>query len=245
MTGLRLAHLLSTAALLVGAASTWAQAGDKVSTWSSLSAAQQQVLAPLQRDWPALNANHRQKWIEVARRFDSMPGDERHRVQERMAEWARMTPAERTQARLQFQEVRQLPPQERTAKWQAYQALPEAERKNLAQRAHPANLPDASSKEAAARRTGATPDLAVARRPAHAASTPLPNRPTAAILVQARPGATTTTMTTHAQARPAAVHGAPKIAATPTYVDPATLLPKRNTEAGPAPAVAADPPPQQ
>ena len=132
--------LFRTAVALVGAlvmGSAALAASDKGTAWSSLTMQQQQALSPLQRDWTSLDANRRQKWLEVAGHFPAMPSDERQRVQARMAEWARLTPAERSQARLQFQEVRQLPAQERSAKWQAYQALPEAEKKSLAQRAKP------------------------------------------------------------------------------------------------------------
>jgi len=61
-----------------------------------------------------------------------MPAEERQRIQERMSEWARMTPEERGRARLQFQEARQISPQQRQARWDAYLALPEEERRALA-----------------------------------------------------------------------------------------------------------------
>jgi hypothetical protein len=200
----------------------WA-AADKGVLWSSLTPQQQQALAPLQRDWATLDANRRQKWLEVAGHFPGMPSDERKRVQERMAEWARLTPAERAQARMQFQEVRQLPPQERNAKWQAYQALPEEEKKSLAQRVQ-APTKAASGADGKAKVRDA---LAPPRSTAVAASGPL-TRSIGPIVVQARPGATTTTMSTHANVPAHRQPGAPKIAATAGYVDPATLLPRRS-----------------
>ena len=62
--------------------------------WNSLSPAQQQALAPLQRDWPTIDANRKAKWIDVAARFPRMPAEERARIQARMTEWARLTPAD-------------------------------------------------------------------------------------------------------------------------------------------------------
>ena len=70
--------------------------------WSKLTAAQKQVLAPLQKDWSGLDAQRREKWVEVASRFNTLPAEEQVRVKERMVEWARMTPAQRTRARLVF-----------------------------------------------------------------------------------------------------------------------------------------------
>jgi hypothetical protein len=168
-----------------------------------------------------------------------MPADERKRVQERMAEWARLTPTERAQARMQFQEVRQLPAKERNAKWQAYQALPEEEKKSLAQRvqapAKPASGVEGKSK--------ARDALAASRSAPIPASGPL-TRSIGPIVVQARPGATTTTMSTHANVPARRQPGAPKIAATAGYVDPATLLPRRVAH-GSAPAASGPDAPDQ
>jgi hypothetical protein len=205
-------------ALVVGTAALGAV--DSSFAWASLTVAQQQALAPLQRDWPTIEPNRRAKWLELAARFHKMPADERARVQQRMAEWARLTPAERTSARMQFQEVRNVPQQERQAKWQAYQALSEDERKSLAQRAKPAAHAGSAADPAALK--ASAPDGGTARRPA----TPAPQaRAVAPIVVQAKPGATTSTMSTRVPPgrRDA---GAPRIAATSSYVDPATLLPR-------------------
>jgi hypothetical protein len=204
---------------------------EKGAAWSTLTAQQQQVLSPLQREWASLDATRRQKWLEVASHFPAMPADERQRVQARMAEWARLTPSERTQARLQFQEVRQLPAQERTAKWQAYQALPEAEKKSLAQRAKP-SARVASGADA----NGKVRDGLAASRSAPNPASGAAARATAPIVVQARPGATTTTMSARTHVPAHRQPGAPKIAATSSYVDPATLLPRRPGQGTPSEA---------
>ena len=129
--------------------------------WEALTPAQRQALAPLQRDWPAIEPGRKDKWIELASRFPSMTPDERLRMQARMTEWARMTPDERTRARLQFQETRQLPSDEKQARWEAYQALTEEERKTLAGRALP---PTRGGAEAAAPAPARSPRAPVAAR---------------------------------------------------------------------------------
>ena len=231
----RLAGALLLALVLGSAAQAAAERGP---AWASLTVAQQQALAPLQRDWQSIDATRRQKWIEVAARFPSMPADERGRVQQRMAEWARLTPAERTQARLQFQEVRQVPAPERQAKWQAYQALSDAERQTLAQRAKPQAKPaSAPEPQAKARAQG---EAAQGKHNLVVASTVPPARAIAPIVVQAKPGATTTTMSTRTSAPTHSHPGLPKIAATAGYVDPATLLPRRAPQGAASAAGAAD-----
>jgi hypothetical protein len=190
--------------------------------WSALSPAQQSALAPLKRDWPGLDAARKQKWLEIAARFPSMPADERQRVQERMTEWSRMTPEERGRARLQFQEARQISPEQRQSRWDAYLALPEAERRALAKSA--GTVPKA-----------AAPTLAPALKPGQPAPNALVARPGAALpelkpvaptLVQAKPGASTKLITETAKPPPHVAAGAPKIATDPGLVNRSTLLPQ-------------------
>jgi hypothetical protein len=202
-------------------------ASERGNTWASLTPAQQQALAPLQHEWAALEPNRRAKWLELSTRFPTMPAEERQRVQQRMTEWVRLTPAERTRARMQFQEVRQLPAEERQAKWQAYQALSEEERSQLAARSkHAAKAPGASASASTESHQVGAADASAPRK--GAASTP--NRAVAPIVVQAHPGATTSTMTPQVVKPQALPRGVPKIAATPGYVDPATLLPKHGPQ---------------
>jgi len=199
----------------------------------------------LQRDWSLLDVERKQKWLEVAQRLPKMPADERARIQARMAEWARMTPAERANARMQFQQTRQLSPEERQARWQAYQSLPDEERRQLAQRAKPeTSKPAVASAASAASRAGPPADSGSGKRAALVP--PLTPAPGSLInsVVQVKPGATTTTIST--RATPPAHHqpGLPKIAATPGFVDPATLLPQRGPQ-GAAVRAASNEPAQQ
>ncbi|MDO9074894.1 MAG: DUF3106 domain-containing protein [Rubrivivax sp.] len=208
-------------ALLIAGAASAAEQGP---SWASLTPAQRQVLTPLQRDWNNIDLSQREKWVEVAAKFPTMPADERLRLQARMAEWARMTPTQRANARLQFQEVKRLPAEERQERWKAYQALSPEERDRLTQRARPA----ARGAPAAQARTA--PDADTGKRNIVGAPAAAPARVVAPTVVQARPGATTKTMTTRTAPPMHNQTGLPKIAATPGFVDPDTLLPQRGPQ---------------
>ncbi len=199
--------------------------------WSGLGPAQRQALKPLERDWATIDAPRRQKWLEIAARFDRMNPDERALVQQRMADWVRLSPKERSEARQNYQGAQQLSPQERAERWEAYQALPEDQRRGLAARARepapparasgPARAPDSA-------KVNTVPNpLLEARKP----------RPVAPSVVQARPGATTNSIATKPAPPLHQQTGLPKVAATPEFVDQATLLPQRGAQG----AAAAEP----
>jgi len=203
-------------------------------SWSALSQSQRSALAPLEREWATIDAPRKAKWLEIASRFSAMPPDEQQRVHERMADWTRLSPAERGRVRLSFQEAKQLPAEERQARWEAYQALTEEERKALAQRAQP--------KRDASPTPGATVAPLAAGLPKQNTLATNPSNSTvkavSPTVVQAKPGATTTPMTkapappTHQQP------GEPKIAAGPGQVDRSTLLPREGPQAATAPTSA-------
>jgi len=243
----RRAFVALSGLLLAGAA--LALSGDGAD-WAKLTPAQQQALAPLERTWPTIDAMRRQKWLELARRFERMSPAARSRVQQRMSAWAAMTPAERASARLQYQETRQLGAEERQALWQAYQSLPEDERRALAlkaRNAQNAQKPDKAQKTASDRTrkparaavpAGDAPTSVSKNNVVAAPRTPRP-RPVTSTVVQATPGATTTTISTRAAPPRHHQPGLPKIVATPGFVDPATLLPRRGPQG--AAALAAEP----
>ena len=219
--------LLAAAVVAAMAASAWAaDTVDRSPTWASLTPAQKQALAPLQRDWPTIDAPRKQKWLEMAQRFPAMPEAERRRVQDRMTEWARMTPAERGEARQRFQELRQLSPEERQARWEAYRALPDDERKEFERRAMPA--PKAVAVTPTSRSASAS--APVAKRNIVPVERQAVGKPVAPTVLQARPGATTTLITTKPAPPAHQQPGLPKIAATEGFVNPATLLPRRGPQ---------------
>ena len=101
-------------------------------TWSELSPAQQHALQPLANVWSSLSELHKRKWLVLSHNFAELSPQEQHKLQQRMSEWTNLTARERAQARLHFAEVRQLPDDERRAKWEAYQALSDDQRRKLA-----------------------------------------------------------------------------------------------------------------
>ncbi|MBX3602118.1 MAG: DUF3106 domain-containing protein [Rubrivivax sp.] len=190
--------------------------------WAALTATQQQALAPLREHWSRIDAERKQKWLQMADRFARLPASERERLQDRMADWARLSPEQRARARLQYQETRRLPPDERQAHWEAYQALTEDERRALAERRRSAER--AARSTADARRSGSGK-----RHIVQPVAAP-PRKVVAPTVVQAGPGATTLPVTR--RAAPPVHHqaGLPKVAATPGFVDKATLLPQRGPQ---------------
>lgn len=227
--------LAQPAAVKPAASAALADAGGPA--WRALTAPQRQNLAPLERDWPGLSAASKAKWLEVSSRFTTMPADERQRVQARMAEWARLTPAERGQARRSFQEKKALTSEQKQQRWEAYQALPDDHRRALAAKAQPVDerkrstaAPAASSGAAA---SAAPADDALAKRSATPTSTPSRPlvKPVSPLIVQARPGATTTLINNPAVPPAHQLPGQPKIAAKPSQVDNKTLLPKSGPQA--------------
>lgn len=221
-----LARLRQTALVLLLGACSAALAGD----WATLSPAQQRALAPLQPLWAQIEGSEQTMWLELADRDSGLSPTARQRLQQRMIEWSRLSPVQRGQARLQFQEAARWPAAERNERWQAYQSLDPQARRVLAERwkleaaaraQEQRELPaPGSDKRNVFERPPASP------RPARAAT------PTAAA---ARAGATTRPLLAprdEALAQPQ--HGMPKIAATPSFVDPATLLPRRGPQAAAA-----------
>lgn len=222
---------LLAATLLAAWLSVGLAAPEAPPRWAALSAAQQQALAPLQSRWSGIDADRKQKWLQVAERYPRLSVAERERLQQRMAEWARLSPEQRARARLQFQETRRLPPEERQARWDAYQALSEDERRALAER--PARPPAEARRDGSGKRNIVQP-----------VATP-PRKLVAPTVVRARPGATTSPVTR--PAAPPAHHqaGLPKVAATPGFVDRSTLLPQRGPQGAAVesrPAPSAEPP---
>jgi hypothetical protein len=219
------------AATLAALALTAALADDTRPVWTQLTPAQQQALAPLEWKWSTIDAARKQKWLELAARFPTLPADERERVRQRMTAWAALSPADRARARSQFEETRQISPAERQARWERYQSLPDEERQRLARVAPPAPATPAPA-------TAVKPSSATVSKPSGPTKSnlvPVPvaapaPRPAAPIALQAKPGATTVPVGTRPV--PPAHHqaGLPKIVATPSFVDPTTLLPRRGPQ---------------
>jgi hypothetical protein len=197
----------------------WHAVSEQGPRWLALSAAQREALRPLEEDWAGIDGARKQKWLEIAARFPSMSTVERSRLQERMSEWARLTPSQRGETRANFQQAARVVPQDRQQQWEAYKALPDAERTRLAT-------------QAAAARPSAAPTSAksnIVPNPTFAATL----RPVGPSVVRSGPGATTTLVSRKPSPPIHQTPGLPKVAATPVLVDQATLLPTRGPQAAP------------
>jgi len=199
--------------------------------WRDLTRKQRQSLAPLETVWTTITADRKLKWIEIAQRMPAMPEDERARVQLRMAEWVMLGPAERGIARLNFQEAKQVNPEVRRAQWKAYQALPEDEKRQLAdnRKVQPPGPPSASltSGSRSAKVADTSRKSKIVTNPTFAT----PPTPIAPTLVPPSYGATTTLVTKKLSPPLHQQVGLPKIATTREFVDPRTLLPRRGPQA--------------
>jgi hypothetical protein len=224
--------------------------GEQGVRWGELQPAQQLALKPLEREWSTIDVRSKRKWQELAVRFPKLNPEEQARVQERMTAWAKLTPRERTEARMHFQEAKQLPAQDRKARWDAYQALSPEQKQRFAERAAPpaeaarkavpaVPRPDRSGRDTAPQaKSNIVPNPALVAAP----------RAVAPTVVQARPGATTTLITKRPAPPGHQQTGLPKIAATPEFVNKATLLPQRGPQGAAtrsATAPAPDPAPKQ
>ncbi|RYF77026.1 MAG: DUF3106 domain-containing protein [Comamonadaceae bacterium] len=107
----------------------------RASSWAQLTPMQRASLAPLEGHWSTMSEAQKRKWIALSGNYTSLTPDERRTLHSRMTEWATLSPRDRAQARLNFAEVKQVSPEERKAKWAAYQALSDDERRKLADRA--------------------------------------------------------------------------------------------------------------
>lgn len=230
VTARRLAWRVTLTACLALAGSGWAQVPPAVArapsgpAWSELTPAQRSALRPLQAQWAGIEDARKRKWLDIAARFPRMSPEQQHRLRERMAEWAAMSPAQRNAARLQFETARLVPPDERQARWDAYQALPNEQRQALAEQA---------ARRAPAARVAARPDPIRSEAKSNIVQpTPggSPPRSVAPATVQANVGASTRPINQRPTPPRHQQPGLPKIAASPGFVDGATLLPQRGPQ---------------
>ena len=101
-------------------------------SWSHLSDAQHEALAPFASEWNTFSDERKRKWIKIAAHFAKMSPEAQKRLHERMTEWVRMTPDQRRVARENYQVSKALPAQARKKAWQAYQELSPEQKAKLA-----------------------------------------------------------------------------------------------------------------
>ena len=100
--------------------------------WVDLTGTQQLALQPLNVLWSSMTASQKRKWIALVANFSNLSSSDQDKLQQRMHQWASMSAQERAQARVVFAQVQQLSGDERLSKWQAYQALEQSEKIELA-----------------------------------------------------------------------------------------------------------------
>ena len=88
--------------------------------------------SPLKKMWPEINQAQKRKWLAVSRNYHDLPEQEQEKMHARMNEWVAMSPRERAHARLEYARAQTISVDERRNRWEAYQALSEEERKQLA-----------------------------------------------------------------------------------------------------------------
>lgn len=110
-------------------------------SWTELSPVQQEILKPLATNWNVLSQGHKRKWLQMAKSYPSLSVEEQVKMQGRMKEWVALSPQQRAQARLNFAKTKELSKEltaeEKKAKWEAYQALSDEEKRKLAAKAPP------------------------------------------------------------------------------------------------------------
>ena len=130
---LALTRIGATALLLtLAVTSAVAAPKDRGPQWASLTADQQQILAPLATEWNKLGLQHKKKWLGIAKRYPAMRLEEQKRVQSRMQKWTKLTPEQRWQAREQYRSIGKLAPDRREElrrHWAEYQSLPPHEKR--------------------------------------------------------------------------------------------------------------------
>jgi len=139
--------------------------------WSELSAAQHEVLAPLESQWNALPRTSKLSWLKLAARVPRMKPAERAKAEARIREWATLTPEQRRQARNNYRLAQGLDKDERAASWEQYKSLTPEQRSVLRANGWTSNT--------AARHAGAPTGLAKeAARPLSATVHPTVSRGT-------------------------------------------------------------------
>ena len=134
----------STALPAVASASSTIEARP---VWSSLTAAEQAALKPMQADWASLDATRKKKWLAVAKRYAEIQPAEQARMHERMQAWSKLSPAQRAQARDNYSSVLSSPSSKPEAgsnqanlntQYEKYLALPPEKRAELKAKAEQA-----------------------------------------------------------------------------------------------------------
>lgn len=105
--------------------------------WSQLTATQKQALAPLTDRWATMSEAQKRHWLTLAASFPGLSPREREKLRDRITDWANLSGQQRSQARLNYALTNRLAVDDKRAQWEAYLALSEEEKRQLAARAAP------------------------------------------------------------------------------------------------------------
>jgi hypothetical protein len=105
--------------------------------WSELDTPQKLALYPLAERWALMSEAQKRRWLALAQTFSHLPPEEQEKLHSRMTDWANLSAQQRSQARLNYAATKRLAPEDMRAQWEAYLALSDKERTQLAARAAP------------------------------------------------------------------------------------------------------------
>lgn len=83
--------------------------------WTDLTAAQQQILAPLAASWASLPQSEHKSFIGVANAYPTLPPEKQQRLRNQIKDWAGLTMEQRHNAREKFAAFSKVPEEKREA----------------------------------------------------------------------------------------------------------------------------------
>jgi hypothetical protein len=133
-------RMIALLLLLLTSTSTQADADTPTASalrWDTLSAQEQQALAPMRDRWDQLSAERQQALRKGAVRWSSMSPEQRAEAKQRWQRWQKLSPQQRDTIQKRFQRFKQLPPEEQERiqqrqRW--FHSLPPDERRVLRER---------------------------------------------------------------------------------------------------------------
>lgn len=104
-------------------------------TWSELTPAQKEALAPLSADWDGFEHDRKLKWLEVAKKYPQLSPDGKARLHQRMGEFGKLSAEQRRNVRENFRKAYELPIDRRQALIEEYKGLPPERKRELSDKA--------------------------------------------------------------------------------------------------------------
>lgn len=83
--------------------------------WESLTAQQQEVLAPFSGSWNTLPEKERHNLLGIAKRYPKLPPQKQQRLHQQIEKWSKLTPEQRKRAREKYNAFSKVPADKREA----------------------------------------------------------------------------------------------------------------------------------